>query len=423
LLGVQLPARPLYSPECLLLRGILGPYERARKAIHMQDLKVIGVENGALVAVGDDGERFRIAVDEALQSKVRQVRQETPADAPKLSPREVQAHIRSGMSAEDVAAVTGAPLEYVQRFEGPIIAEREHIVASALSVPVHTSDAVDPLGEAETFGSVIRDRLASLGVAGERWASWKDSETGWIVKLEFTADTIDHDARWSYDARKHALAPLNSEATTLSQAGELRGGSLIPRLRAVLPHEGEPDSSRFDSGAFTFPAPAADLMGPEITAPIEPLPQGRTPGANNSITVSAIKRADDAPRDLHQTADLLEALRRRRGEREAAGYEDRPTPTDAAPLDVVPTASTEAPFTPAPAATPFRLIDERPPVAEQPPLPLDVPAPPSGPSNAGPSNAGPSNDSGPQPSRKKGRAAMPSWDEIVFGARTDDDLA
>ena len=60
----------------------------------MQDLKVIGVENGALVAVGDDGERFRIAVDEALQSKVRQVRQETPADAPKLSPREVQAHIQ-----------------------------------------------------------------------------------------------------------------------------------------------------------------------------------------------------------------------------------------------------------------------------------------------------------------------------------------
>jgi hypothetical protein len=24
---------------------------------------------------------------------------------------------------------------------------------------------------------------------------------------------------------------------------------------------------------------------------------------------------------------------------------------------------------------------------------------------------------------KKGRASMPSWDEIVFGARTDDDLA
>ncbi|MBW8872247.1 MAG: DUF3071 domain-containing protein [Leifsonia sp.] len=399
----------------------------------MQDLKVIGVENGALVAVGDDGERFRIAVDEALQSKVRQVRQETPADAPKLSPREVQAHIRSGMSAEDVAAVTGAPLEYVQRFEGPIIAEREHIVASALSVPVHTSDAVDPLGDPETFGTVIRERLASLGVAGERWASWKDSETGWIVKLEFTADTIDHDARWTYDARKHALAPINSEATTLSQAGELRGGALIPRLRAVLPNEGEPDNSRFDSGAFTFPAPAADLLGPEITAPIEPLPQGRTPGANNSIAVSAIKRADDgAPRDLHQTADLLEALRRRRGEREAATYEERPTLSEPQQSAPHPSGRTtpQPPQETAPLdLSPFRVIDEQPPVeqpqasqppvsqqpvSQQPPLPLDVPAPPSTRSN----------DSGPQPSsRKKGRASMPSWDEIVFGARTDDDLA
>jgi hypothetical protein len=372
----------------------------------MQDLKVIGVENGALVAVGDDGERFRIAVDEALQSKVRQVRQETSAEAPKLSPREVQAHIRSGMSAEDVAAVTGAPLEYVQRFEGPILAEREHIVASALSVPVHTTDAVDPLGEGETFGSVIRERLASLGVAGERWASWKDSETGWIVKLEFTADTIDHDARWSYDVRKHALAPLNSEATTLSQAGELRGGALIPRLRAVLPHETEPDTSRFDSGAFTFPAPAADLLGPEITQPIEPLQPGRAPGANNSIPVSAMKRAEDgAPRDLHQTADLLEALRRRRGEREAASYDDPgQEPQPGAPVQPLPQT--------------FRVVEQPAPVVEQPPLPLDVPAPPA------PSAAGSQNDSGPQPSaRKKGRAAMPSWDEIVFGARTDDDLA
>ncbi|RDV43445.1 DUF3071 domain-containing protein [Leifsonia sp. ku-ls] len=378
----------------------------------MQDLKVIGVENGALVAVGDDGERFRIAVDEALQSKVRQVRQETSAEAPKLSPREVQAHIRSGMSAEDVAAVTGAPLEYVQRFEGPILAEREHIVASALSVPVHTTDAVDPLGEGETFGSVIRDRLASLGVAGERWASWKDSETGWIVKLEFTADTIDHDARWSYDVRKHALAPLNSEATTLSQAGELRGGALIPRLRAVLPHETEPDTSRFDSGAFTFPAPSVDLLGPEITQPIEPLQPGRAPGANNSIPVSAMKRADDGtPRDLHQTADLLEALRRRRGEREAASYDDRPPAPE--PQPSVPQAS--APVQPLP---PIRVVEQPAPVSEQPPLPLDVPAPPAAPSTST------SNDSGPQPSaRKKGRAAMPSWDEIVFGARTDDDLA
>lgn len=387
----------------------------------MQDLKVIGVENGALLAVGDDGERFRIAVDDALQSKVRQVRLETSAAGPKLSPREVQAHIRAGMSAEDVASVTGAPLDYVQRFEGPIVAEREHIVASALSVPVITTAEVDPLGEGNTFGSVIRDRLASLGVTGERWAGWKDSEAGWIVKLEFTADTIDHDARWSYDARKHALAPLNSEATTLSQAGELKGGVLIPRLRAVMPDEGEPDNSRFDSGAFTFPDSPSDYLGPEITMPIEPLVPGRSPaGANNSITVSAIKRADDeTPRDMHQTADLLEALRRRRGEREAAVYEEKQS-THPSKQPTLPIDDDQLPrFTPPTAFT-----------APQPPATLSPPPAAARPEQSAPASAQPgdgdsgqASGSGGSRAGRRGRASMPSWDEIVFGARTDDDLA
>ncbi len=397
----------------------------------MQDLKVIGVENGAIVAVGDDGERFRIAVDDTLQSKIRQVRQQTSAEAPRLSPREIQAHIRSGMSADEVAAVTGAPLDYVQRFEGPIVAEREHVVASALSVPVRTAAEVDPLGDPDTFGSVIRDRLASLGVSGERWASWKDEETGWIVKLEFTADEIDHDARWSYDLRKHALAPLNSEATTLSQAGELRGGALIPRLRAVLPHEGEPDTSRFDSGAFTFPAPGVDLLGPEVTQPLEPL-EPHTPGrASNSIAVSAIKRADDeTPRDLHQTADLLEALRRRRGEREAATYDDRTPPRMELPdhreqgRPDSGHAETGQPTLLDP--LPFRLVEESITIVEEfaPALASEKPAAPSSaPAPPAPSPSPAQQEQVPASGRRRGRAAMPSWDEIVFGARTDDDLA
>jgi hypothetical protein len=357
----------------------------------MQDLKVIGVENGALLAASDAGERYRIAIDEVLQSRLRQGRTESNTNGPKLSPREVQAHIRAGMSAEDVAAVTGASIEYIERFEGPILAEREHMIASALSVPVHTAAEVDPL-EGATFGSVIRDRLASLGVSGERWASWKEQEGGWIVKLAFTADSIDHDARWSYDARKHALAPLNSEATTLSQQGELQG-ALIPRLRAVAPHTSETDESRFDSGAFTFRDLSNDLVGPDTVPHLEPVAYGRsTSAANNSIAVSAIKRSnDDDPKDVHQTADLLEALRRRRGEREAASYDDQAQQAGEADNGV-------------------RVVD----------VPLDdftqLDQPPHEPVTA--VAAAPQ-----QRQSKKGRASMPSWDEIVFGARSDDDLA
>jgi hypothetical protein len=339
----------------------------------MQDLKVIGVENGALLAASEDGERYRIAIDEVLQSRLRQNKPAESGNTPKISPREIQAHIRSGLSADEVAALTGAPLEYVQRFEGPIVAEREHIVASALAVPVRTAADVDPLGEADTFGSVIRDRLASLDASGERWASWKESDGGWIVKLSFTADGIDHDARWSYDPRKHALAPQGSEAITLSQQGELQGG-LIPRLRAVSPLATEPDDSRFDSGAFTFATEDTAEPSPRL----EPVAPARSASASNSIQVNAINRASEAADSSpNQTADLLEALRRRRGERE-----QRPDDAGPAALDV-----------------PLDDFDE----LERERQPVEEPAPAQ------------------RPGKK--RRSMPSWDEIVFGARTDDDLA
>ncbi|WP_173924199.1 septation protein SepH [Agromyces sp. Marseille-P2726] len=358
----------------------------------MQELKVIGVENGALLAASDDGARFRIEIDEVLQSRLRQAQPE-PHTGPKPSPREVQALIRSGLSAEDVAQVTGASVEYVRRFEGPVLAEREHVVTSALAVPVHVTTDIDPAEELATFGSVIRDRLAKLNAHGERWASWKDEERGWMVKLEFTADSIDHDARWGFEPRTQSLHPLNSEATTLSQQGELKGG-LIPRLRAVGP-EVDP-SSRFDSGAFTFEEPE---HGEHDTAPhLEPLPYARStpPASSPAVARAAIKRADEPKQSLGETADLLEALRRRRGEREAAvvGPEHPELP-------IPPDPGTDDPDDLAPPA------EEKPGAAAR--------------SLWGGKAAGTA--TGPARGAKKGRASMPSWDEIVFGARSDDDLA
>ncbi|KRC62939.1 DNA-binding protein [Agromyces sp. Root81] len=355
----------------------------------MQELKVIGVENGALLAASDDGARFRIEIDEVLQSRIRQAQPEQHT-GPKPSPREVQAHIRAGMSAEEVAQVTGASIDYIRRFEGPVLAEREHMVTSALAVPVHVTPEADPADEQPVFGGVIRERLAQLGAHGERWASWKDEERGWIIKLEFTAETIDHDARWSFEPRKQSLQPLNSEAITLSQQGEMKGG-LIPRLRAVGP---DSEESRFDSGAFTFEEPE---HGDFDTAPhLEPLPYARTPQASSpAVARAAIKRADEPKQSLGETADLLEALRRRRGEREAAGSEPERQQAPLAPTPVQETQESE------------QSAEEKPGAAAR--------------SIWG--GKGVSSNSGARGSAKKGRASMPSWDEIVFGARTDDDLA
>ncbi|MGO4691068.1 septation protein SepH [Glaciibacter sp. 2TAF33] len=388
----------------------------------MQELKVIGVENGALLAASEEGDRFRIAIDEVLQSRLRQTQTE-PTTGPKLSPREIQTHIRSGMSAEDVAAVTGASLDYVRRFEGPVLAEREYIVSSALSVPVHTAIDPDPVDDEANFGSVIRERLAALGASNERWASWKEPDGGWIVKLSFTADDIDHDARWGFEPKKNSLSPLGSEAIALSQQGELKG-ALIPRLRAVGAETSAADISRFDSGAFTFKDSLPDEILNDTAPQLEPVPYGRSIARDDAVSKAAIKRADEPKQSLSETADLLEALRKRRGEREAAtfGEDDSPVHSGGMRLVDVPletfdeidnhvdTTLPDAPIAPSRAArNPWanQGAQAQSSAAASPPKSSDA--------KTSARNTGSHG--------KRGRASMPSWDEIVFGARTDDDLA
>jgi hypothetical protein len=277
-----------------------------------------------------------------------------------------------------VAAITGVPLEYIQKFEGPVLAEREFVVETALGVSVHTAIESDPMAVGRTFGIVIRERLVGLGAINERWASWKDAETGWIVKLAFTADQIDHDARWSFDPKRLTLAPLNNEAITLSQQGE-SASTLVPRLRAVNGDDREADSSRFDSGAFDIDD--------------ELLAEHAQPQAAPSRFASTAPV--EQTQDHNQTADLLEALRRRRGEREAASF-----------VDDEATIQSSRPGAPTGG---IRLVD----------VPLG---------DFLSDDADEGRATAPQPivpaksTARKGRTAMPSWDDIVFGARPDDDL-
>jgi hypothetical protein len=316
------------------------------------------------------------------------------------------------MSAEDVAAVTGASLDYVRRFEGPVVAEREYIVSSALSVPVHTAIDPDPIDENVNFGSVIRERLASLGATGERWASWKEPGGGWIVKLSFTADEIDHDARWAFEPKKNALSPVGSEAIALSQQGELKG-SLIPRLRAVGSETSAADVSRFDSNAFNFKESLADEILNDTSPNLEAVPYSRSLSRDDAVSKAAIKRAAEPASNMSETADLLESLRRRRGEREAASSGDASAAKPVASASVP--VSTE-PSRPRPATPTAATVTD-----EATAAPSTTPEP-TGNAWANQAARAQERTNHTRTTPKRGRASMPSWDEIVFGARTDDDL-
>lgn len=343
----------------------------------MEQLKVIGTEGDAIILATESGERFALAVDDALRAELRKARRERDGDAraDRASPREIQAHIRAGLSAEEVASLLGARVEDVVRFEGPVLAEREHIVGQALAVPVLLGGDLDP-DASPTFGAAVRAKLVEAHAIGERWTSWKEP-TGWVVKLEFTAGEVDHDARWGFDPRRSTLSPLNADAIQLSRQGSLPDG-LIPRLRALDATPAK-DDSRFDSGAFgPRRLPDADLETPEIPTPVAP-----------AVQEAAIKRSSDVPPTSAETADLLEALRRRRGQREPLpGTEDVSEGRAHAPVALF--DALEPGYDEAPADD----FDE--PAVEN----VAVAAEGAG--------------------RRKGRSSMPSWDEIVFGARGDD---
>src|SRR6476661_7774486 len=134
----------------------------------MQDLRLIGVhEDGEhLLLAAADGTRFRVRIDEPIRAAVRR-------DRPRLGqlqievdgglrPRDVQALIRAGASAEEVAERAGWPVEKVRRYEGPIIAEREHVAGLAREVRVRGRGSSG--ASAPTLATRVNQRLAGRGV-------------------------------------------------------------------------------------------------------------------------------------------------------------------------------------------------------------------------------------------------------------------
>ena len=329
----------------------------------MQQLSVIGVEDGVLILESDSGERFSVPVD-ALPERRKQP-SAIPHRERKASPRDIQSLIRGGMTAEQVASSTGEELAYIARFEGPVLAERAHVLDSALSIPVASGD-IDPLAQETTFGAAIEERLDDLRASDRSWSSWKDADGGaWTVRLRFTTEGIQHEALWGYEAKKATLTPRGKEAISLSQSSDA-SSVLVPRLRAIdrqsrpaapasadepaappISQRAAPtEAGRFDSDAFRIqrgtsrsaPEPveaAADLEeAVSSTAAVESsVDERREPTkADNpwlrrrggevgsqpeNVQAAAINRPAASTQPNH-TAELLDALRRRRSEREAA---------------------------------------------------------------------------------------------------------
>ncbi|MFC5910114.1 septation protein SepH, partial [Streptacidiphilus monticola] len=183
----------------------------------MPELRVVAVSNDGsrLVLKAADSTEYFLPIDERLRAAVR-------GDRPRLGqidveshlrPRDIQARIRAGASAEEVAQLAGISVERVRRFEGPVLAERAFMAERARKTPVRRQgESTGP-----QLGDAVAERLLLRGAEKDStvWDSFRRDDGTWEVVLSFFADTQTYQARWSYDPPRRLVAPLDDEARSL----------------------------------------------------------------------------------------------------------------------------------------------------------------------------------------------------------------
>ena len=343
----------------------------------MKDIKFLGTDGDFLLLETAEGQRYRLLVDDSVR---RASRGETGnrLDAPSITPREIQEEIRVGRTIDEVTASSGAPEEYVRKFAQPVLDELNHAVLNALTVRLEI--AGDRFNEpmAREFGEIIKSRLAASGAGIERWSAMKAPDHGFFIYCEFEIEGETKKATWSYDPKRLALAPENETAIALSSQERL--GTPPPKLRPVAT---EP------SGITQNLADTVDLAA-------------SMPPRSQPEVVSNPEPSEPA---ISETADLLDALRKKRNARESVNdLEPHPSTEDLRIVEL----------------SPEDLYSEQSDGRRQGEPLLEV-VPDPAPETEKEPEPTPSPISDDQPATpKRGRASIPSWDEIVFGTKTEE---
>jgi hypothetical protein len=217
------------------------------REVTVPELRVVAVSNDGtrLVLKAADSTEYTLPIDERLRAAVRndrarlgQIEIEVESH---LRPRDIQARIRAGASAEEVAQMAGIPVERVRRFEGPVLAERAFMAERARKTPVRRQgETTGP-----QLGEAVAERLLLRGAEKDTvlWDSWRRDDGTWEVLLVYRVAGEPHSASWTYDPPRRLVQAVDDEAraligeTTQAQAqAQEPSFPFVPRI-ARLPRD------------------------------------------------------------------------------------------------------------------------------------------------------------------------------------------
>lgn len=368
-----------------------------------------------------------------------------------LTPREIQARIRGGESVAEVAQAAGVPEDNIETYAGPVLAEREHIATMARSAPVRRRTEA---ASQRVLGDTVADTLAAAGLEAEdlRWDAWRTEDRRWRVEVRWPgADDAEALAHFDFDQRGRFSVAQDEAARVL----------IDDRPPAASPVPGDPDAE-----------PTVDLHDElaivrvlqDDTEPPTVLPD--VPAARIIKLPSRDTEPDDtdepddySPAELEQVDGVYDIIPNPRNDMDVlydmlAGFNEdsvriytgltqpvtpaaeqprrpgrrRPRPEPEAPREAEQQRAPESQQEPearrdpeAPHGPEAQRQPAPPPESAAPTTPATppvVPQPPAEPEQdplvVVPEAAEPA----PKPRSRRKRAAVPSWDEIMFGGPT-----
>jgi Protein of unknown function (DUF3071) len=376
----------------------------------MRTARLVGLspDGKSLIVTTDDGEELQIAADDRLRAAIR-------GDRPRLgqleiemqtslSPRDIQTRIRAGESLEDVTRLAGIPLDRVERFAAPVLAEREHIAAVAMSASVRRR------GETSGHRSLritVTERLVNRGVDinSVSWDSYRLDDGRWAVTADYSNGTESRHACFTYDPRSRFSVAADDEARRL--LGEQPTGPQAVQRRPLDPatdEDSEPTVDLSDDLALVRATREPSTGRPRRDEADEP-----------TVRVPRLRPVADLPPQLGGDGYSEDSVRVYPGLSDAtavpetgpaAGWE--PAIVVDYPVEPSQQADSEPPTEDDPLVSP-ELPAEVPGTDEQPPE-IDAPTLPGTEPADGPTQLDQDRRSG----RRK-RATVPTWDEIMFG--------
>ncbi|MFI1962613.1 septation protein SepH [Streptomyces pathocidini] len=361
------------------------------REVPMPELRVVAVSNDGtrLVLKAADSTEYTLPIDERLRAAVRndrarlgQIEIEVESH---LRPRDIQARIRAGASAEEVAQLAGISVDRVRRFEGPVLAERAFMAERARKTPVRRPGE----NTGPQLGDAVSERLLLRGADRDtvQWDSWRRDDGTWEVLLSYRVAGEPHSASWTYDPPRRLVQAVDDEARAL--IGETDDAPepsfpFVPRI-ARLPRDRPLDRPERPER-------------PELTDRLDRTERLDRVDRAERVPAPAASSEPDEGGERDSLTSLLEAVPSFRG--------DMVVPEPSAPseeADEEPEPSAEEPAATAAAGAGSAYADVL--------MPRSVGSHRDRLTGTTDRQA---EADGVRPGR---RAAVPSWDEIVFGTR------